>query len=278
MIHGSAAARLGRALNTRTTQAAPTYELRVGCEVDFYRDPNAKDTSGWSGPAIVTDISQQHRGIVTIKWHGKTMQVMLSRIRHSLHFLVFLQSHAPVSPQANSWRHIRDTVNGMRSGSQVTLGRVPNGESWAICEGNARYPKLMSAIKFLATNTLKVANVVTARIYVGARTIPMIASRTTEQTYVSSALLMWIQEQNHFGTHYQECYNGISEKISLCRLNDSWENSAPTSPWATSWTGKQKRRLLRQSVSRNSCQRYQKAHTKTARAARHTPSILAKQS
>ena len=46
MIHGSAAARIGRALNTRTTQAAPTYELRVGCEVDFYREPSAKDTSG----------------------------------------------------------------------------------------------------------------------------------------------------------------------------------------------------------------------------------------
>ena len=98
MIQGSAAARLGRALSTRSTQAAPTYELRVGSEVDFYREPSAKDASGWAGPAEVVDLSQQDRGIVTIKWHGKQMQVMLSRIRRSLRFMIFLQSHTTNSP------------------------------------------------------------------------------------------------------------------------------------------------------------------------------------
>ena len=35
MIEGSASARLGRTLNTRTTMAAQTLDLRVGDEVDF---------------------------------------------------------------------------------------------------------------------------------------------------------------------------------------------------------------------------------------------------
>ena len=148
MIQGSAAARLGRALNTRTTQAAPSYQLRVGCEVDFYREPSAKDSSGWSGPAEVVDISQQHRNIVSVKWHGKVLNVTLSRIRHSLHFLIFLQSFAPNTPQRNSWSHLRETVNDMPPDTHVTLGRILQNGSWVICVGNSKYPKLMSAIKF----------------------------------------------------------------------------------------------------------------------------------
>ena len=106
----------------------------------------------------------------------------------------------------------------MPAESQVTLGRVHNRHSWVICEGNARYPKLMSATKFVANNALKVANVITARIYVGARVIPAITAHSTEQTYVSSALLIWSREQNNFETYFQECYNGTSEWISLSKL------------------------------------------------------------
>ena len=41
MIEGSARARLGRAMNTRTTMAGQKLNLQVGEEVDFFKDPSS---------------------------------------------------------------------------------------------------------------------------------------------------------------------------------------------------------------------------------------------
>jgi hypothetical protein len=49
IVEGSARARLGRADNTRTTASAETLNLQVGEEIDFFRQPGSKDTSGWYG-------------------------------------------------------------------------------------------------------------------------------------------------------------------------------------------------------------------------------------
>ena len=46
MTEASARARLGRALNTRSTPAAQKMNLQVGDDVDFYKSPIAKDIPG----------------------------------------------------------------------------------------------------------------------------------------------------------------------------------------------------------------------------------------
>ena len=61
IIEASARARIGRALNTRTTIPGERYQYKVGDEVDFYRQPSTKDAPGWSGPATLTDVSQCSR-------------------------------------------------------------------------------------------------------------------------------------------------------------------------------------------------------------------------
>ena len=53
MIEASARARLGRAMNTRTTMAGQRLNLHVGEEVDVYRKPDTKDVSGWHCEASV---------------------------------------------------------------------------------------------------------------------------------------------------------------------------------------------------------------------------------
>ncbi len=67
MIEGSARARFGRAENTRSTRSAENLNLPIGEEVDFYRPPSKKDVSGWSGPAVVVDVSKASRGVITLK-------------------------------------------------------------------------------------------------------------------------------------------------------------------------------------------------------------------
>eukprot|EP00974_Lingulodinium_polyedra_P022801 2202461-Lingulodinium_polyedra.AAC.1 len=71
MVEGSARARLGRTLNTRTTMAAQQLNLQVGEEVDVYRRPSSKDAAGWCGPTEIIDVTRAARGIISAKWHAK---------------------------------------------------------------------------------------------------------------------------------------------------------------------------------------------------------------
>jgi len=90
MVEGSARARLGRALNTRTTLSAQKLNLQVGEEVDIFRAPNNKDTSGWEGPAEVIDVSRATRGVISVKHNSHVKEVQLSHVRRHLHFITLL--------------------------------------------------------------------------------------------------------------------------------------------------------------------------------------------
>ena len=130
MIEGSAAARLGRTMNTRTTMPAQRLDLQVGEEVDFYREPSQKDASGWSGPAEVTDVSRAERGVITVRWLNRPTEVQLSRVRRHLHFLVYFMSHYlsylsdTTNPHHNAWAHIRRTAENITHGDLIHVGHV----------------------------------------------------------------------------------------------------------------------------------------------------------
>ena len=90
MVEGSARARLGRAINTRTTLSAQRLNLQVGEEVDIYRAPNNKNASGWKGPAEVIDVSRATRGVISVKHNSHMKEVQLSNVRGHLHFITLL--------------------------------------------------------------------------------------------------------------------------------------------------------------------------------------------
>ena len=70
--------------------AAQNLDLKVGEEVDFYRELATKDASGWFGPAEVADVSRAARGIISARHHARTLEVKAQRIRRHLQFIVFL--------------------------------------------------------------------------------------------------------------------------------------------------------------------------------------------
>jgi len=121
MVEGSARARLGRTLNTRTTMAAQQLNLQVGEEVDFFRAPTTKDASGWLGPAEVIDVSRTTRGVITVKWQSRVLEVQIQNLRRHLHFLVLLAAQAYTTEHRkvesvyptihnNVWTHIKKTL------------------------------------------------------------------------------------------------------------------------------------------------------------------------
>ena len=89
IVEGSARARLGRAINTRTTLSAQRLNLQVGEEVDIFRAPNNKDASSWEVPAEVIDVSRATRGVISVKHNSHVKEAQLSCAQTSpFHYLV----------------------------------------------------------------------------------------------------------------------------------------------------------------------------------------------
>ena len=121
MIEGSARARFNRTLNTKTTMSSVRLNLRLGDEVEFYRDTGTKDTPGWHGPAEVIDVSRAGRNVVTIRWMNRPLEVQLQNIRRHLHYLVYFQeltwSSSWVSnPHIRAFSHIRAAMERISPG------------------------------------------------------------------------------------------------------------------------------------------------------------------
>ena len=89
VIEGTARARFGRTLGTKTSAPGEAANYQINEEVDFYRPPTNKDTPGWTGPGRIVDLTQIHRGIVGINHQGRSMTCKLGALRRHLACLCF---------------------------------------------------------------------------------------------------------------------------------------------------------------------------------------------
>ena len=200
MIEGSARARLGRSMNTRTTASAQNLNLQVGEEVDYFRQPSQKDTSGWIGPATVVDVSRAARGVVSVRYQSRVLEVQLQHVRRHLHYFALLSSQQDVcrgqradadnivaypSAYTNVWAAIKSAVEQLNPGRVVQVGKVCHQDRWVVSANNTPLPEMMSAVKFFGENHLQLANVVSARIATGIAELPAIKG------YSSAVTLMW---------------------------------------------------------------------------------------
>ncbi len=71
-------------------RTAENLNLQIGEQLDFYRPPSKKDVSGWSGPAIVVDVSKSSRGVVTVTYQNQVMEAMVQDVRRHFHFWIGL--------------------------------------------------------------------------------------------------------------------------------------------------------------------------------------------
>ena len=83
MIEGTARARLGRALRTKSLAPGEAENYQINEEVDYYRPPSNKDTPGWTGPARITDLTQIQRGTIGINHQGKSITCRLGAVSTS---------------------------------------------------------------------------------------------------------------------------------------------------------------------------------------------------
>ena len=90
MIEGTARARLGRSLRTKSLAPGEAANCQINEEVDYYRHPTNKDTPGWTGPARIVDLTQIHRGTVGINHQGRNLTCRLGALRRHLRILPML--------------------------------------------------------------------------------------------------------------------------------------------------------------------------------------------
>ena len=142
-------------MNTRTTMDLRHLNLKVGEEVDFYQDQANKDTSGWFGPAIVSDLSRQDHNSVTVRYNNKLREVMGQNIRRHLFFLVFLAA-TPMLPRhyQEVWRFIRHAIERADHNRPELLGYVKQIRDYTFSRNNSKFPGLFDAVKFFSENHL----------------------------------------------------------------------------------------------------------------------------
>ena len=114
MIEGTAKARLGRALTTRTLPAGEREDYQIGEEVNLFRPARNKDTSGWVGPAVITDTSRFKRGTITVRHLNHIIEVKLGDMRIHLHFTVLERAATDIFLSfENAWSMIRSTIESL---------------------------------------------------------------------------------------------------------------------------------------------------------------------
>ena len=104
------------------------------------------------------DVSRIDRGIVTVRWNAKTMEVQTQRIRRHLYFWALLSameenSRNVSSTKASVWRLVSGYAAALVRGSSVMVGTVRSGDHWVQSRNERKYPGLLSAAEQIAALT-----------------------------------------------------------------------------------------------------------------------------
>ena len=184
MVEGTAKARLGRALNTRTLPAGERDNYTVGEEVDYFRPANTKDASGWIGPATIADVSRIQRGIITVRHLNNLLEIRLGDLRRHLHFLVMTHfAYGVFTYYETAWLKIKQHVEHMPSHHHVLFGHAFHGSKWHITAESKANPAIHDALLYFA-NQLQLHDVMAVCIGKGFM-------RTQKHIGFSSCVVIW---------------------------------------------------------------------------------------
>ena len=217
IVEGSARARLGRALNARTTMSAENMNLRVGEEIDFFRPQGTKDASGWFGPAVVIDISKATRGVITLRFQGQVTEAMVQNVRRHLHSLVY-QAAALRRPfhHTNVWETIAKVPEQLAPGVLRQFGQIWDSQGWHRAAFDSTHPGWIQAVWFYAENHLHMHPVVSARTGRGLRKLPAVRG------YTRAVTLLWAPGKTHTPCVEQQSDSGQSAALAVSRYNSDW--------------------------------------------------------
>ena len=193
IVDGTAKARLGRALKTKTLPTGEREGYQVGEDVDIYRAPGTKDVSGWHGPAKVVDLNNVSRGIISVRSNNVVKECKVGDVRRHLAFLCFLaclsQSSADVYHTFTTgpgWSACKHFVESLAVGHLVVLGEVlTSGNRWQLTRETQSQWAIWEKFYNFGRNHLRLDDVKTIRAGHGVGSISKL------QPYSESLVLYW---------------------------------------------------------------------------------------
>ena len=203
MVEGTAAARVGRALQTRTLPTVQPGEYKVGDLVDFHRPAARKDLPEWNGPATLVDVSQVPSGTMGLRWHGQNFpSIRLGNIRPHEGFLVFFeQSEGRMlqHPAASAAEIIKQTIEGLGPNKPLLLGHAPLSDGVSrTAKANPYYRQTLAALHHYAEVGLRLDGFTTFRLGLGVAKIPGLTG------FLQSVIIWWLADTPYV-TYIHEC-------------------------------------------------------------------------
>jgi len=201
MVDGTARARLGRALTTKTLPAGEREGYEVGEEVDHYRPPGCKDASGWIGPSKIVDLTKVTDGIITIRHNQNLKDCKVGDVRRHLAFLCFLAILGHFN--GPTWPDVKTVVERLSKGKFLTLGwefvREWSATSdWALCSESKTHAKEYNLLETFARISLRLHGVKCIQLGLGVRmthSVKGFAEGITLYWYPGSPQVFTIEEE-----------------------------------------------------------------------------------
>ena len=188
IVEGTARERMKRALHTPTRVAHQELEFKVGETVEYWRQPENREASGWRGPATVCDLSRLEHGRIGIRTRAdNVLTCRIQDVRRCLAYAVDI-----VSPETSSGgvaqHHIQHHIENMTKGVVLVLGSVKaiNG-SWTNTASTTKHFATFEASLCLASVVFQLSNTAAVRLGYGVRNLP------AKSEFVTSTLLFWTE-------------------------------------------------------------------------------------
>ena len=220
IVDGTARARLGRALTTKTLPVGEREGYTPGEEVDIYRT-GAKDIPGWHGPCTVADVTRIPRGIIGVRDNHHLKDVKVGDVRRHLAFLCFLATSVFAGTASHvsgpGWQQARQIAEELAVGQTLLLGWILSSNVWHVTKDTRKFPRLFNILFHFGRNHLRLEDLYTIRVGHGVGTTGKL------QGYAEGIVLWWAGGCTGVQTIEQEANDGELPSISWQSLTpDSW--------------------------------------------------------
>ena len=210
IVEATSRARIQRALNTRTINAAEM-KFELGMEVEYFREPSNKDTSGWSGPATIVSMDDVHRGTIRIRAKNKELVVAPRDLRPATTYLALLNAPHLCNPHDNAFQVVRQYISHLPDGSVELFGQTVQARRWVTTARSRTHTAVFNAIRFMAENTLGLQQVIA---FACGRANSFVPGRSE---YAHALLMTWQQEtpDERYFTKARHARNGTCSRCTV---------------------------------------------------------------
>jgi hypothetical protein len=213
IIEATALTRINRAMRTVTSAAGEELNYQLGELVDFWREPDTKDASGWQGPAKIVAVHND-RGLVEVTFKKEQpLRVKFGDVRRFMEFtsLVFGTLNNTIT------QTIEHAIRNSPVGHIVTYGYQCIQGKWTPTPATQRNKLAALALEHFATHVIHCRRVFA--VVIGKR-----IQKLPSHPHATSSVVIWWQSNIE---QYERFETNSGDSIRLSELiGEEWPKFA----------------------------------------------------